>query len=174
MDSRIIYAVQSIGPAWRPVADLLSYGIGYVPMFIAFAAALLLLRKHRIALELAVIFVVSALVTLALKLVFHAPRPFMVDPAVLKYGSDSDYGLPSMHAVMSVVILGWIVVRHPKSRLLLWGSIAIIILIGLSRVYLGVHYPSQVLAGWVVGILLLYLYYIAYKRLWSPFQKKLK
>ena len=174
LDSNIVYAVQSIGPGWKPAAFFLSYGLGYWVMIAVFAIALFLLRKHRIALELVVVFFVSAAVVFVLKHVIHADRPYLIDSRVIAYDTDSGFGMPSAHALLSVVILGWVYLRHPKSRLLLWGSIVIAFFIGLSRVYLGLHYPSQVIAGWVLGVALLFLFRYVDKRLWSPFQKKLK
>lgn len=173
LDSTFLYWVQSLGPGWLPVAKFLSYGVGYESMIIAFAIALFLMRKHRIALELLVVSVASLAVIFVFKELFHAARPYTVDPLVVRFDTDGGYGLPSAHAVMSVVVLGWIALRHPKSHVVLWGSILLIILVGLSRVYLGVHYPSQVLAGWILGALLLYIYRLIGKRLWLPFQKKL-
>ncbi|HEU5114179.1 MAG TPA: phosphatase PAP2 family protein [Candidatus Paceibacterota bacterium] len=174
LDSSILYAIQSIGPTWRPVAMFLSYGLGYWSLIVAFLVALFLLRRHRVALELIVVVIVSLAATLILKEMFHAARPYVVDPSVIKYDTDSGPGLPSAHALMTMVVLGWIVIRHPKSRILVWGSVSLVLLIGLSRIYLGVHYPSQVLAGWLFGILFLYIFRVIDKRLWAPFQKKLR
>ncbi len=174
LDSNILYWVQSLGPAWKGVAWVLSYGVSYEVMIAAFAIALFLMRKHRIALEILAISILSLAATYILKSVLHAPRPYAIDSLVVLYDKDLGYGLPSAHALMSVVILGWIAIRHPKSHIIAWGSIALVILIGASRVYLGVHYPSQVLAGWIFGALFLYIFRVIDKRLWAPFQKKLK
>lgn len=173
LDSSILYAVQSIGPKWLIVASFLSYGVSYPVMVVVFAITLFLMRKHRIALELIIIVIASLAATYVLKIIFHASRPYAVDPAVIMYDKDSGWGLPSAHALMSTVILGWIAIRHPRSHIVLWGAAILVILIGISRVYLGVHYPSQVLAGWIFGILFLYIFRVIDKRLWSPFQKKL-
>ena len=125
LDSNILYAVQSIGPGWKPVAFFLSDGLGYWVMIVVFAAALFLLRKHRIALELIAVFLASAAALFVLKHLFHVDRPYMVDPRVIQYATDSGYGFPSAHALLSFVILGWIYLRHPKSYFLLFGSIVL-------------------------------------------------
>ncbi|HVU06768.1 MAG TPA: phosphatase PAP2 family protein [Candidatus Paceibacterota bacterium] len=175
LDSSLIYLVQSIGPGFQGIARFISHGAISNLVFLALVlGALLLIEKWRISLEVVIIALVSYGALVLLKLFFHVDRPYAVDPLVVAYDKDIGFGLPSIHAAMSVVVLGWIALRHPKSHVVLWGSVALIVLVGLSRVYLGVHYPSQVLAGWIFGILFLYIFRVIDKRLWSPFQKKLK
>ncbi len=175
LDSTLLYAVQSIGPAWRPVAHFISYGVGYhYIILVAFFIALLILRKWRVSFELLVISLISFGALTALKHFFAIERPYIHDALIIAYAQEGSYALPSGHALMSIVIFGWTMLRHPKSRLVVWGSIALIILIGISRVYLGVHYPTQVVAGWLFGILFLYIFTLIDKRLWAPFQKKFR
>lgn len=175
LDDSLIYAVQSVGPAWKSVAWFLSHAIGSYPIMIAvLVIALLLIEKRRIALEIIIIAAVSFAAVYFIKDYFNAPRPFTVDSRVIAYDSEDSPGLPSRHAVMSMVILGWLVLKHPKSQILLWGGISLVIFIGLSRVYLGVHYPSQILAGWLFGILFLYIFWSIEKHLWSPFKKEIR
>ncbi len=173
-DSTFIYALQSIGPKWEPVAYFISHGVGSYPlMFAAFFIALLFVDKWRIALELAIVTAISFGVLWALKHYFAIARPYVMDPNVISYGPESSFAFPSGHALMSVVILGWVALRHPKSHVLLWGTVILVLLIGASRVYLGAHYPTQVVAGWLFGTLLIYIFRNISKRLWSPFQKQL-
>lgn len=174
-DYVILNAVQSIGPAWHPVANFISYGVGsYTIMLAAFLAVLVLIGKWRIALELIIVTGASALALILLKQYFGIERPHLIDPSILAFESEDGYALPSGHALLSVVILGWVALRHPWSHTLLWGTVTLVLLIGASRVYLGVHYPSQVVAGWLFGILFLYLFRTIDKRLWSPFKKKFR
>lgn len=174
LDYPILEAVQSIGPKWEPVASFISHGVGsYVVMFVAFFIILFFIDKWRVAFELFIITALSFGVLVVLKYYFGVDRPAIIDASILAYDFETGFALPSGHALMSVVILGWVALRHPKSIVIQWGTIVLVILIGISRVYLGVHYPTQVVAGWLFGILLLYIFYSIDKRLWSPFQKRL-
>jgi hypothetical protein len=87
-----------------------------------------------------------------LKIIFKNPRPPITNwlPGV----HASNYGLPSAHTQNSMVIWGWMGL---KSRTWWMGALCIVLigLIGLSRVYIGVHWLGDVVAGWVVGLLLL-------------------
>lgn len=173
-DYVILSAVQSIGAGWYPVAHFISYGVGsYTIMLIAFLLVLFFIGRWRVALELFIVAGISAVALLALKHYFGIDRPYVIDPSIVSYEEEGSFALPSGHALMSVVILGWVALRHPKSHMLLWGTVALVLLIGASRVYLGVHYPTQVVAGWLFGILFLFLFRIIDKRLWSPFKKHL-
>jgi undecaprenyl-diphosphatase len=175
LDDIVLHAIQSIGPKWEIVAQFLSNGVGSYPIMIAvLVVGLLLIEKRRIALEIIVIAIVSFVIVYFVKDYLDAPRPYMVDSSVIAYDTENSPGLPSRHAVMSLVVLGWLILKHPKSQIITWGSVILIILIGLSRIYLGVHYPSQVLAGWLFGLLFLYIFYVIDKRLWSPFKKEIR
>jgi undecaprenyl-diphosphatase len=95
----------------------------------------------------------SLLTTLA-KLAFARPRPELVAHLV----EVSSYSFPSGHAMSSAVTyltLGALLARtQARKRIkayLLGVAVVLTLMIGTSRVYLGVHYPSDVLAGWSLG-----------------------
>ncbi len=156
MDNTILYAVQSIGSMWYYPAAFIS-DIVFSTHWLApiLALSLFLIGKKRVALEIVLIFVVATGVILGGKELIQAPRPYWVDSQVIQYATDPDFGMPSGHALVSVVILGWVWFRHPKSKILLITIPLFILIIGWSRVYLGLHYPSQVIVGWILGGLLL-------------------
>lgn len=109
--------------------------------------------------RLAILFLLSSWLNVNLKDLFHQPRPFDLDQSVMLSSADG-YGLPSNHAQSAIVVWGSIASWGHKTWL--WVvAIGLMILIGFSRVYLGVHFPTDVFAGWVIGIILLGVYLAA-------------
>lgn len=90
------------------------------------------------------------------KLVFHAPRPYWVEPEIQALSSSKGFGMPSGHALVATAVWGELARRRnrPGMRFLFAG---VVFGVGISRVYLGVHSISQVLAGALAGLLFLYL-----------------
>jgi undecaprenyl-diphosphatase len=91
-----------------------------------------------------------------LKLVVERPRPALSEHVV----AVNSWSYPSGHSLNSMVVLGLLTVlavreRPGRARRALPAALGafLIVLVGFSRVYLGVHYPSDVLAGWLIGIL---------------------
>jgi len=111
---------------------------------------------YKLGMRVAVICTLSAFSNSSLKVLFSQPRPFDLDPS-LGIGRAGGYGLPSGHAQESMVL--WGSIAHFIGKKWFWAmTAAILLLIGFSRVYLGVHFPTDVIAGWGVGIILLGLY----------------
>jgi undecaprenyl-diphosphatase len=86
-----------------------------------------------------------------LKLVFHRPRPTILPHLVL----ETDFGFPSGHAMISVAFYGmiaYLLLRRSRRRLPVLAAYAVLVgLIGFSRLYLGVHWPTDVLGGYILG-----------------------
>lgn len=126
-----------------------------VGLFLAVAAALYYL-KHKRALVLFFITMAGEVILLtALKLSFRRVRP---EP-FFEYALPSSYSFPSGHSLSSFcfyVVLAWLITARMENRglkILVWTlAAALVLMIGLSRVYLGVHYPSDVLAGYAAGL----------------------
>jgi len=148
-----------IGPAWLQEAarDVTSLGSIIVLAIITLAAAgyLFLARKHVAAwLMLVAVFGGIALIDL-LKAAFARPRPDFVFHAARVFTAS----FPSGHASLSAITyltMGVILARTQSSVTIGLYFIAVAafltVLIGVSRIYLGVHYPTDVLAGWCIGI----------------------
>jgi undecaprenyl-diphosphatase len=147
-----------IGPEWfeEMVRDFTSFGSTGPLLFLTFAVAgyFVLHRDYHMA-ALVVVTVLGAFaLTLLLKLGFDRPRPELV-PRVTYVATAS---FPSGHAGISAatyLTLGALVARlQPRRRLkgfVMAVAMLLAFLVGFSRVYLGVHWPSDVLAGWTIG-----------------------
>jgi membrane-associated phospholipid phosphatase len=94
----------------------------------------------------------AQLLNLILKLVFHRPRPDVAFVHIDTYSFPSGHAMISTAAYGAFVYLAWGRVRTPRARLaLVSGTVGFVALIGFSRLYLGVHYLSDVLAGFAGG-----------------------
>lgn len=147
-----------VGPAWLRAAmvDLTALGGATVVTAVTLLVVgyLLAARKARTALFVAGAVGVGALASTALKWAFDRPRPDVVEHLVRVHSTS----FPSGHAMMSAVVyltLGALLARaHTERRVkvyLLGAAIALALTVGASRVYLGVHWPTDVVAGWTVG-----------------------
>lgn len=147
-----------IGPHWllQSAIDLSALG-GFTVMWllgIAATAFLLLVRRRREALWFAVSLVGASSLSSVIKLLVHRSRPELVPHLAMV----SNASFPSGHATISTAVYLTLALmigrtqRAPAVRGFLVGfAILIAVLIGCSRVFLGVHWPSDVLAGWCCG-----------------------
>lgn len=128
-------------------------GSSYVLIAVALAAALgLAVRgRWRSALVLIVAYAITDLTVAVVKLIAERPRP---EANLTEAGG---FSFPSGHSAMSMAVYGCLAFAlaracrgFPRVACALVGA-AIVVAIGLSRIYLGVHYPSDVLAGWITG-----------------------
>ena len=147
-----------IGPLWLQQAAIDISGLGGFTVLTLLSVTavgfLFLLERRREAWVLSATWVAAIFAKSALKLVFDRPRPELVSHLVLV----SDASFPSGHAMMSAAIyltLGSLLAQtQPLTRMriyILSVAVALVLLIGISRVFLGVHWPSDVLAGWCLG-----------------------
>lgn len=147
-----------IGPRWveETVRDFTALGGDGVVVFILLAAAgfLLLQRKGRSIMLLFASFLGAWTLSFLLKAAFDRPRPELVAPIAHTMSPS----FPSGHALLAAtayLTIGALLARVQKGRALkiylMSLAVVLTLIVGLTRVYLGVHWPTDVLAGWTVG-----------------------
>lgn len=147
-----------IGPSWLEEAALEITSLGGYPVVILVTLLVLgyLVMDRKISAAFFVLVSVTggAVLSSVLKLQFDRPRPDLVDHLDIIHTAS----FPSGHAMITTVAyltLGSLMTRFIARRALrayvLCGAVLIALLVGASRVYLGVHWPTDVAAGWALG-----------------------
>lgn len=114
-------------------------------------------HKH-LGRALSVVFLLSEYVNTLLKDAFGLPRPQDFDARIRAPLPEASPSFPSGHAQGSLVL--WGAMATLVRRRWMWiVSVVLILMISLSRIYLGVHFPQDVLGGWIIGIVLLAVYF---------------
>lgn len=146
------------GPAWLEEVgkDITAMGGNTILSLLSIwvVCFLALTGKRKLALVVILATGGALLASLSLKFGFDRARPELVPHATIVYTSS----FPSGHSMLSAstyLTLGALLARSQKRRrvkaFIVLTSLIITLLIGVSRVYLGVHWPTDVLAGWTVG-----------------------
>jgi undecaprenyl-diphosphatase len=150
---------QGIGPHWLPsvVRDITALGsVAVLMLIVALVLGLLvLLRRWRASMLIFFATTTGVGVAELIKTFAGRARPQVV-PHLMEATSKS---FPSGHSMMSSVVyltlgvlLGQTMARRREKIYLIVAAMFLTIIVGLSRIYLGVHYPSDVLAGWAAGV----------------------
>jgi hypothetical protein len=129
--------------------------LGYEQFYLLIAPAILWCFDAELGLRMGLGLTLSGATNSILKLALHLPRPFWIEARVQPLSTETSFGAPSGHAQNAVVVWGMLAkwINRPWA----WAAaIALMFFIGLSRMYLGVHFPVDVLSGWLVGALLLW------------------
>ena len=161
------YRYGSAHPAWVTAWDVLCTVLGPFAFRLLAAvliAVALLRRQRRIALFLFLTIELSGLTTELAKFVVDRPRPATAMVHALSTSFPSGHALGVLVAVLALSVVAWPGIR-PSLRL--WWALAgvlIVIAVGVGRVVLNVHHPSDVVAGWALG----YVWFVAIYLLCPP------
>lgn len=140
---------------------LLVATLSNTPVTVIFIIVLLILIKDKkIALTIPANLLLITIINQILKLIIQRPRP--IGYRLIEIG---EYSFPSGHAMTSMALYGFLIylsyklIKNKNLKIFfITACILIIIIIGISRIYLGVHYCSDVLAGWSISIIYLIIY----------------
>jgi undecaprenyl-diphosphatase len=166
IDIRILRALRDpvnlyrpIGPVWlyEVMRDITSLGGATIVFLItSIAIGYFIMRKEYASVFLVLAAVIGGtILDLELKLLFGRVRPMVVPQLVIV----KTFSFPSGHSLMSTVVylslaalIAGIHQRKKDKIYILVVALFLTFIIGISRVYLGVHYPTDVLAGWSLGL----------------------
>lgn len=186
LDQRLLLAMRTpgdpgdpLGPLWveEAMRDVTAMGSTAVVGFITLSAAayLIIRRNYQTALLLLVAVFGAYLLSHILKSTFGRPRPDLVPRATAVFNPS----YPSGHSMLAAVVyltLGALLARQEAQRRLKLFIMGLAIFtaaaIGISRIYLGVHWPTDVVAGWAAGAIWAILVWLADRWLRSRGQRK--
>jgi len=127
--------------------------LGYPQAYMIIVAVIYWSVDRKLGLRLAIFLPLIASLNSILKQAIHAPRPYWLDQGVRAIHVSNGFGMPSGHAQASTV---WLYAAALLKRGWFWAmALIIVLMIGLSRIYLGVHFTSQVIIGWLIGVFVL-------------------
>lgn len=163
------------GPGWFEELVRDYTALGGIPILMAFsffvACYLAMEQKYRAAIYIVATALSVLLLSTLLKELFDRARPDLVEAGTRVYTSS----FPSAHAMMSTcmyltfgALLARYETRRRKKTMVLVFSALIIFVVGISRIYLGVHWPTDILAGWTAGTIWALLCWLVYRYLDTP------
>ncbi|MBB6098924.1 undecaprenyl-diphosphatase [Deinobacterium chartae] len=154
LEERLMWAIHGLSADWLNTAMLTLSTIGGGTVM-AIVCPLLALAFWRISRRLSVFLLLAlggaALINLVLKLIFVRARPELWEPLVRM----TDHSFPSGHAMFSMTLAVSLLAVYwytPYRRTVFILGALYTLLMGFSRMYIGVHYPTDVLSGWLCGL----------------------
>lgn len=152
----IIEWFQGLGESLLPIMQFFSF-LGTENFYLLVLPILLWCYDIGFGIRIGLILLTSTNINSILKLAIGWPRPYWVSDKVIGLSSETSFGPPSGHAQNSFTLWG----RIATLVKIKWGVVLcalLIILISVSRIYLGVHFPTSILLGWGIGLILLTIF----------------
>jgi membrane-associated phospholipid phosphatase len=131
--------------------------LGNEEFYLSFLPLLFWCIHKPLGIRLGVLFLFSFFTNQWLKDLFAAPRPYQIDSKLYAPVQQAGYGIPSGHAQRTATTWGYIATQFQRP---LWWALAVAIplLLSIGRMYLGNHFPQDVVAGLVLGLIFVAVY----------------
>jgi membrane-associated phospholipid phosphatase len=165
-----IAAIQGLGE-WLKGPMLCFSFLGSEEFFLLFLPALYWCVNSELGVGVGFILLTSNSLNHLFKVSLGGARPYWVSDRILPLGAETSFGIPSGHAQNALGVWGLPALYFRKTRVWI-GTLTLVFLIGFSRLYLGMHFIHDVIAGWLLGLVILWLFSVCWKRaaVWLPKQ----
>ena len=155
----LVIAVQSLG-SWLAWPMYLLSVLGNENFFFLVLPLVYWSVDAGVGLRIAFLLATSNYLSSIIKMLFAAPRPYWVSAKVEPLLHEDTFGIPSGHAQNSAALWGMMAAGAQKAGIRWVWVVAVILtlFIGFSRLYLGVHFVHDVIAGWLIGYMILFVF----------------
>lgn len=154
----IIEWFQNLGDGWLLPMDFFSF-LGTENFIMLIMPVLFWCYDASLGFRLGLALLVSNGVNGIFKIAFGWPRPYWISDKIKALSAETSFGIPSGHSQNAVVLWGRLAAAL-KRPLITIICVTLILFISASRLYLGVHFPTDVLGGWLIGILLVIIFVV--------------
>lgn len=159
-----------------PIAKTITMCGGAIVLITGAILSIILIKDKKIGFSISLNLLISTALNLILKNIVQRPRPIEY-----RLVNESGYSFPSGHSMVSAAFYGFVIyliyanIENKKIKTILISTLSILVLlIGTSRIYLGVHYTSDVIAGFLISLSYLLIYVSIMKRTLLKQENRLK
>jgi membrane-associated phospholipid phosphatase len=165
---QFIQTLQTLSPALDSFMKFISF-LGTIEFYLILIPFLYWVISAKLGFRILLVLLTTDFLGSAFKQLLHQPRPYWVGD-VQGLAEEPSYGIPSTHACDTIAVWGYLAYKINKAWL--WVlTFLVVLLVGISRMYLGVHFPTDVLGGWFLGLVGIFL--VVKGETWfSPYLKK--
>jgi len=153
---QLIQSFQLLSPTLDSVMEFFTF-LGRIEFYMLLITFLYWVVDARLGFRVLMVLLSTDILGMGFKHLFRQPRPYWIGDVQHMGHVETSYGIPSTHASDSLSV--WVYLAYQVKKRWLWiVAIATILLISFSRLYLGVHFPHDLLGGWIIGLAILFLF----------------